>query len=315
MTERVSDPAPGPAASIARDERKGVLYGLAMALAGGAYLVSSRSGALTGFRPDDLTFLRFAVAGLALLPALLRSGLRDLGGVGWRRGFVLALGAGPVFSLAQTGGFQFAPLGHGALIAPAALTLFSILLAVVVLGEALSAFRVLGLTLVGTGLALIGFEGLLAPGGENAWIGHLLWCVAGFLWAVYTVLLRRWRLNAIRAMTAVSVLSCAMTAPIYLASGGLQRLAAHPLADVALQAAGQGLCAGLILTFAYSRSVVLLGAARAAVFPSIVPGVALALGALLLGELPNALQLLGLLVITLGLVFALGLVRQRRRAG
>ena len=40
------------------------------------------------------------------------------------------------------------------------------------------------------GLALIGLEGLAAPGGEAAWIGHLLWCVAGFLWAVYTVLLR-----------------------------------------------------------------------------------------------------------------------------
>jgi drug/metabolite transporter (DMT)-like permease len=315
MANGSMDEAVAPAGGLTPDERKGIAFGLAMALAGGAFLVSSRAGALTGFRPDDLTFLRFAVAGLALLPALLRAGLHNLGGVGWRRGCALALGAGPFFSLLQTGGFQFAPLGHGALIAPAALTLFSILLAVLVLGEALSAPRLLGMALVVAGLVLIGFEGLAAKGGEDAWVGHLLWCAAGFLWAVYTILLRLWRLDAIRAMTAVSVLSFAAATPVYLATGGLQRLAALPVADVVLQAVGQGLCAGLILALAYSRSVILLGAARAAVFPSIVPGVALALGAALLGEFPNVTQIVGLLVITLGLIFALGLVRSPRRGG
>lgn len=314
MPDGYSDVAARPRAGLSRDERKGVAFGLAMALAGGAFMVSSRAGALTGFRPDDLTFLRFAVAGLVLLPALLRSGLRHLGGVGWGRGCVLALGAGPIFSLAQTSGFQFAPLGHGALIAPAALTLFSILLAIAVLGERLSAARWLGVALVLAGLALIGLEGLSAPGGEAAWIGHLLWCGAGLLWSGYATLLRWWRLDAIRAMTAVSVLSLLATAPPYLATGGLQRLAALPAVDVLLMAGGQGVCAGLILALAHSRSVVLLGAARAAVFPSIVPGVALALGALLLGEWPNATQLTGLVVITFGLVFALGLVRSSRRA-
>jgi len=313
MVVEARDAGRVPAGRMTRDERKGVAFGLAMALAGGAFMVSSRAGAITGFHPADLTFLRFLVAGLVLLPALLRSGPRDLGGIGWGRGCALAFCVGPVFSLLQTSGFQFAPLGHGALVAPAALTLFSILLAVLVLRERLNAPRLLGLALVVGGLVLIGLEGLAAPGGRQAWIGHLLWCAAGFLWAFYATLLRLWRLDAVRAMTAASVLSMLATIPVYLAWGGLERLAALPLRDVLLQAGGQGVCAGLLLAIFHSRSVVLLGASRAAVFPSIVPGVALALGALLLGEWPNVTQLVGLVVVTLGLVFALGLVSSLRR--
>jgi drug/metabolite transporter (DMT)-like permease len=48
------------------------------------------------------------------------------------------------------------------------------------------------------------------------------------------------------------------------------------------------------------RSVVLLGAGRAAVFPSIVPGFTLLIGYLVLGEAPTLLQLAGFAVVLIG---------------
>jgi drug/metabolite transporter (DMT)-like permease len=62
----------------------------------------------------------------------------------------------------------------------------------------------------------------------------------------------------------------------------------------------QGLFAGAGATYLFTRSVVLLGAGRAAVFPSLVPGFTLLIGFLALGEVPSLVQLAGLAIVMLG---------------
>jgi drug/metabolite transporter (DMT)-like permease len=46
--------------------------------------------------------------------------------------------------------------------------------------------------------------------------------------------------------------------------------------------------------------VVLLGASRAAVFPSLVPGFTLLIGWLVLGEVPSVWQVLGFAIVLIG---------------
>src|SRR5262249_803466 len=53
-------------------------------------------------------------------------------------------------------------------------------------------------------------------------------------------------------------------------------------------------------TYLFTRSVVLLGAGRAAVFPSLVPGFTLLIGFLTLGEVPTLAQLAGFAIVLLG---------------
>ena len=55
-----------------------------------------------------------------------------------------------------------------------------------------------------------------------------------------------------------------------------------------LQSSVQGMFAGAVSTYLFARSVVLLGAGRAAVFPSLVPGFTLLIGFLVLGEVPSS---------------------------
>ncbi len=62
----------------------------------------------------------------------------------------------------------------------------------------------------------------------------------------------------------------------------------------------QGILAGPGAIYLFTRSVVLLGAARAAVFPSLVPGFTLLIGFLALGEVPSAAQLVGFAIVPTG---------------
>ena len=78
---------------------RGIAWGVLAVLAWAVYNVGAKVGAAQGFRAPDLTVLRFGVAGLIMLPMLLRMGLRDLGGLGWPRGLALLLAAGPLFGL------------------------------------------------------------------------------------------------------------------------------------------------------------------------------------------------------------------------
>ncbi len=112
MTSAAQDPA-------ARARLVGLAWGLLAAAIWAIYSVLARLAVKAGLSPLDLTLLRFAPGALLMAPLLWRWGLRDLGGIGWRRGLVLTLLAGPGFSMLIMTGFSLAPLAHGAVIAPA----------------------------------------------------------------------------------------------------------------------------------------------------------------------------------------------------
>jgi len=171
-------------------EVRGASFGLVAALAGGGYLALARAGVIGGIGPADLTLPRFGVAGTLLFPVLFRHGMRDLAGVGWRRGLVLTALAGPPFALLQTGGFVFAPLAHGAVIMPAVVTTVAMLLAFVALPERIDATQLAGTGVAILGLALIGADGLVS-GTANNWVGNLMFVGAKLLLTAYTVLMRR----------------------------------------------------------------------------------------------------------------------------
>ena len=100
-------------------------------------------------------------------------------------------------------------------------------------------------------------------------------------------------------------------APCYLVSG-VTGLTDAPLSEVLVQALYQGLFAAVLALLFYSRAVALLGAARGAVFAALVPGTAVLLAYPLLGEAPSTREIFGLGLVTLGMVWALGLFRLGR---
>lgn len=298
------------AARTAKRRRLGLLSGAIMALGASLSFAAARAGILGGLSPVDLIFARFIVAGLVMLPVLLRFGARDLAGIGWPRGLVLTALGGALFALLQTGGYGFAPLAHGAVIAPSTVTIVSTIGAALFLHARLGRDHLMGAAIVLGGIVLIGWDGLVQPAGERAWLGDLLFFASSILWACFTLLLRHWRLAALRATAVVSVLSFLVATPVYLVWAGSARLAALPLGMLAFQGPVQGGLQGAVTMVAYSQAVSLLGVSRAVLFPAIVPAVSVLVGIPIVGEVPSPLQIGGLGLVTLGLLTTVGMFRR-----
>jgi drug/metabolite transporter (DMT)-like permease len=292
----------------------GYACGLVMAFGASISFAAARAGVLAGLAPDDMIFGRFVVAGIAMLPLLIYWGLPGLAGIGWPRGLALLLTGGPLFAILQTAGYSFAPLAHGGVIAPSTVTIVSTFVAGFALSEALTRSHLAGAGLVLGGIVLISWQGVFdsAPG-ERAWIGDALFLVSSILWAGFTLLIRVWRIDAVRATAVVAVLSLCVVVPIYLGYRGPARLAAVPGSAFVFQALLQGLLQSVITIMAFSRAVAILGVSRAVLFPAIVPAISVLIGIPALGEIPTALQIAGVVIVSTGMLVAVGAGRGRGR--
>ncbi|HXW41807.1 MAG TPA: DMT family transporter [Xanthobacteraceae bacterium] len=274
----------------------GVACGAAAALFWALGFVAARHGVLAGVSPLVLALHRYIWPGLALLPMLAAGGLRDLGGVGWRRGIAITAFGGLPLALWSYIGYVYVPLGHGAIIQPSCASVGGLILARLVLKEPLPARRVLGALAMVLGVAVIGAEGLGTMGRQGV-VGDLLFVAAGSSFAVFGVLLRRWRITALPAVTVTSVVSLAGL-PLLLLD--FDNLLAAGIWENLLQAVVQGAFAGAGAIYLFTRAVILLGVGRAALFPALVPVFTLLVGAISLGEIPSLSQLAGLAIVLVG---------------
>jgi drug/metabolite transporter (DMT)-like permease len=282
----------------------GALFGIAAAACWAAGFVAAKHGIAVGFAPADLAFHRFAWSGLLMVPLLARAGLSDLGGLGWTRGLIILILAGPLQAVVSYTGFTVAPLGHGAVIHPGAAALGGLILAYLVLGEPLTRARIIGVTAIILGLVVLAGEAITTIRG-NALNGDLLFATAGFMWAAFTTCLRGWRTSGMLAAQVVGVLSLLIFAPLYALLFGFERMATLSLAENLIQIAVQGVFAGLLALYLFARAVTALGAGRASMFPALVPAMTILIGFLALGEVPTLPQLVGLAIVGIGFWFAL----------
>jgi drug/metabolite transporter (DMT)-like permease len=125
------------------------------------------------------------------------------------------------------------------------------------------------------------------------------------MWAIFVTLLRRWGVAGSRAAILIAVLSLLFYTPLFALVHGFGRIIAFGFAENLLQALVQGGLAGVLAIYLFTRAVAVLGAGGAAAFPALVPALTLLIGFVALGEVPSAIQLVGLVVVAIGFRFAL----------
>jgi drug/metabolite transporter (DMT)-like permease len=275
---------------------RGVLCGAGSALCWALGFVAARHGVLVGLSPLVIAMHRFFWPGLVFIPVLAAGGFRDLGGMGWRRGIAITVFGGLPLALLSYVGYLFVPLGHGAIIQPSCAALGGLVLARLVLKEALPPRRIAGALAIVLGLAVIGAEALGTMGAHGI-LGDLLFVAAGSFFAIFGMLLRLWRIEPTRAVAVTCVLSLAGL-PVLLLS--FDNLLAAGFFENLLQAVVQGVFAGAGAIYLFTRAVILLGVGRAALYPSLVPPFTLLIGFFALGEVPSVSQLAGLVIVVVG---------------
>jgi drug/metabolite transporter (DMT)-like permease len=172
------------------------------------------------------------------------------------------------------------------------------ILAAAVLKEPFTLAKMAGLGLIISGaIGIVWITGGAIGTIQN--IGHAFFLAAGFVWACYTVAMRRARLDGLHAAAVAGVGSLALYLPIYIAVYGI-RVFHAPLLDIALQAVVQGLLTAIVALLLYGRMISLLGATAGAAFLALTPTMTALMGIPVLGEWPTATDWIAITMISMG---------------
>ena len=287
---------------------------------------------------------RSRAAGSSAGTAAAPSAFFGLSPLSWRLTALAGFFGAVLYAVFSYTGFFYAPAAHASVLMPGSLPLWTALLAALVLHDRITPVRALGLGLIVAGDLLVGGASLLRafsggdawaptlaaaqsslpPEGAHAalgrpgggiWKGDLLFMAAAFCWACYTILVRRHGLDAVRATIAITVFAVFSYLPVYALLVGLGVLRSHlasaPVGEVLFQMLFQGVGSVVISGITFTRMVGYFGPVRSTMITALVPGLS-ALGAVLfLGEPLSANLLLGLALVTAGILFGVRAIAAR----
>jgi drug/metabolite transporter (DMT)-like permease len=282
---------------------KGAFFSLGAVSIWAGWSAITRLAVTTHLDAWDVAALRFGVAGLLLLPVVLRRGLaRDR--LGWWGLAVFIVGAGVPYVLLAAGGLRFAPAHDQGALNPGFMPLFVAMIAAIILYEKPSPAGNVGLSLILAGaITIVGWHA--AAWTVTRTFGHILFLSAAFLWAGFTVVMRQAKLDPLHATALVSTGSAIIYLPIYLVFRGTDLLRISTV-DLAVQTIFQGILVTIVSLVLYGRAVAILGASGAAAFGALVPGLSALFAIPLLGEWPGGADWLGIAFVTAGVYLASG---------
>lgn len=287
-----------------------------------SFIIVARAMAHKTLTPFDIAFVRMIGAGIVMLPWgwwwVRRARERGEPGTGqmwlglspypWRITAIAGIFAALLYASLAYSGFLFAPAAHASVLMPGMLPLWTTLIALVIIGTPVTGRRWIGLALIIGGGLLVGGSSLLrAFEGGDVWKGDVLFLASSFSWSCYTVMTRKHAMGAIPATIAVCVFAMFTFVPVYALLAWTGAVVSHlreaPWSEIVFQALVQGVGSVVISGITFVRMVETFGPIRSTMITAVVPGLS-ALGAVLfLGEPLYWNLLLGLALVTVGIVF------------
>ena len=205
-------------------------------------------------------------------------------------------------------GFFYAPAGHASVLMPGSLPLWTSLLMWLFLREQIGMNRAIGLGMIVCGDILVGGMSLLkAFEGGEVWIGDLLFMTAAFCWSAYSVMVRHYGLDAVRATMAITAFALVSFVPAYALLVHFNVLPSHMAqaawSEIVFQAVFQGVGSVVISGITFTQMIRTFGPIKSTMITALVPGLS-ALGAVVfLGEPLSWNLWAGLALVTCGILF------------
>lgn len=298
----------------------GLIAALITVLIWTSFIVIARASAGHSLLPLDIAFLRILGAGSVLLPWAWWL-MRPQRQAGESVGSLLGLSPLPIritviggffgsfiFSMLSYSGFFFAPAAHASVLMPGSLPLWTTLLAWLLLQQSITKVRAVGLICIVLGDLLVGGSSLLkAFEGGEVWKGDLMFMCAACCWSLYTVIVRKEGLDAVRATMAVTAFSCVSFLPIYSLLAWLSVIPSHlgdaPWQELLFQAIYQGIGSVVISGITFNMMVRHYGPVRSTMMTAVVPALSALSAVVVLSEPMHWNLIAGLALVTCGILF------------
>ncbi len=188
--------------------------------------------------------------------------------------------------------------------------LISVFLSVPLLGKSVSM-----LSIVGGVISLGGLAFMLGHGDVTYFLhqdmtqGDSLMLLAALVYAVYCVLLKRWKMpfNSLTLVYMQGFFSVIMLTPLWLSSEQLL-----PSQDALPLIAYAGIAASIFAPLMWVKAIDLIGADSSAMFMNLMPVVSVALASTLLGEEIHVYHIIGGLMVISGVILSQIKVRKKQ---
>jgi len=285
-----------------------------------SFIIVARASASHVLLPLDIACARIIGASSVLLPWAWWL-MREARQRGEKVGSLFGLSPLPLHITVKTGmvggflyailayiGFFYAPAGHASVLMPGSLPLWTSLLMWLFLREQIGMNRAIGLGMIVCGDILVGGMSLLkAFEGGDVWIGDLLFMTAAFCWSAYSVMVRHYGLDAVRATMAITAFALVSFVPAYALLVHFNVLPSHMAqaawSEIVFQAVFQGVGSVVISGITFTQMIRTFGPIKSTMITALVPGLS-ALGAVVfLGEPLSWNLWAGLALVTCGILF------------
>ena len=254
-------------------------------------------GVLTGW---DVTALRFGVGAVIALFFLPRVTLPP-----YKVIFLFSLFGGVGYAVTVYAAFRMAPAAHAAVLLPGSLPFSTAVIAWLWLRQTPTPAQRVALILVFIGITLTATD-TFSHGAQLTGMqlfGDLLYLFGSSIWAVFTLLLRRYPMPPLTAAVSTTLGSAILYLPLWWLL--LPSTIGHaPPAEIAIQAVYQGVLVVFVAMLLYTFAVRILGAQTVVLLMAFVPCLAALSAVPVLGEPLSLLTMAGLGAVTIGAVFA-----------
>ncbi|MFL6646952.1 MAG: DMT family transporter [Sulfurifustaceae bacterium] len=299
---RTSETAYSAVASFRNEGSKaiGILCAIVIVVLFAGFTLISRLGFSSALKLPDIAALRFGIAGVILLPIFLK---RGLSGLPWYRAAGLAFAGGLGFALFAYTGFYLAPASHGAVLLHGTLPLSTFAIVYLTSREKTKLAQTIGFSIIALGIATMTWDSLSGATTRQL-VGDGALLLASISWSSYGVAVKRLGLVPLHAASIVAFFSMCFFFPVYLMLPG-NALFLAGWRDLLIQGVFQGVFLGVVSIFVYTRAVASLGAKETALFTAAVPCITTAAAIPLLSEMPGVAVIIGVVLVTAGMVIAM----------
>ena len=294
-------PLESTAPTVAVKATQGYLAGLGTVAIWAGFILISRLGGKSALTGWDIAALRLGVGSALLLPfsfSLPRALWHDI------KLWTLALSGGALFLVLVYGGLKLAPAVHGGILVPGMQPFLVTLLAWIFLDTRPPRQRLIALIPIAAGVVCVAMPTLTGSEVDLSTLaGDGLLVCASLMWALYSVLAKKWSYNPWVLTRFLALASCLVYLPIYLlfCPKGIMETS---MSMLILQGLYQGIGPTILAMLFFLRAVAILGAERTGALISLVPIISGIAAVFLLGEPLSSWLVVGLILVFAGAFLA-----------